>query len=204
MRNNIIQIIMIIMLLLLFLLFLYLVITKKIDERDQKHYEKISKMINSKNTKIIKRITFLGSTIGIIMGIIISFLLIKDTFDRCFIAFSLLGEVLLNNIIKRLVKRPRPTINPLVVEKNFSFPSGHTMASTAFNLLILFFVWSFPIIMFWKLIITLIASVIILSVAFSRVYLGVHYTSDVLAGIACSSAYIMLLTLLYVPIKTLF
>ena len=197
MKNNMIQIIVIMAFIFLFFLFLYLIITKKIETLDHKRYQKISKMINERNTKIVKKITFLGSTMGITIGIILSFLIIKDNFNRCFLTLGVLGEVALNNTIKILVKRPRPTINPLVVEKSYSFPSGHTMASTACYLLITFFSWNLPIMLPFKIIISFIALIIIIAVAFSRVYLGVHYTSDVLAGIVCSTAYVLLLTLLY-------
>lgn len=183
---------------------LYLVITKKIESMDHAIYEKISKIINPTNTKIMKVITFFGGTIGIIISVIITYFFLKSNFDRGFLTLSILGEVALNNIIKVIIKRPRPAINPLVIETSYSFPSGHTMAITAFYALILFFLWKSPLSLLWKTIITIASIIIILIISFSRIYLGVHYTSDILAGITCSIAYVLLITLCYTRLKGIF
>lgn len=198
-----IQLIMALICLSLFFILLYCVVTKKIEKMDQSFYQKVSKKINKRNTFIMKGITFFGSTIGIIVCILLSFIFIKNPFDREFIVITILGEVLLNNLIKLIVKRLRPSINPLVVEKSHSFPSGHTMASTVFYSLIVFFLWKFPISFVIKIIITLFIIAMVMSIMYSRIYLGVHYLSDVLAGACCSLFYILIVTFLYTPIKDL-
>ncbi len=202
--KKIIQITIAVVFMIIFLSLLYLVLTKKIENMDYNIYQRISKIINPTNTAWMKTITFFGSLFGIICGIAISCFFLKKNFDRGFLCLTMLGEVIINNVIKILIKRPRPSINPLVTETSYSFPSGHTMAVTAFYALVLFFLWKSPLSLIWKIIITLISSIIILTVAFSRVYLGVHYTSDVLAGVSCSLAYVLLITLCYTNLKELF
>lgn len=192
------------MFILIFFLILYFVITKKIDSVDQFIYDKISKLINPNNTKFMKFITGFGSTLGIILSIFISLFFLKNNFNRGFIMLGTLGEAALNSLIKVIIRRPRPAINPLVKETNFSFPSGHTMASTAFYMLILFFIWKSPLPKEIKIVITIFSILIVLGVAFSRIYLGVHYFSDVVAGICCSVAYVLILTYFYPDLSQFF
>ena len=134
-------------LLITFCVILYLVWTKKVDKIDKFVYAFISKGISLKNTKIMKFLTFFGGTVGIALGLLVSDFFIKDNFDRIFLTLGILGEVALNNLIKVVIKRFRPTINPLVIETGYSFPSGHTMSTTALYSLLLFFLWksSIPI-----------------------------------------------------------
>lgn len=188
----------------IFIIILYLVVTKKIEQLDHSIYEKIAKFITPTNTRAIKIITFSGSAFGIILGILISWPFLKNNFDRGFLGIAMIGEVILNNLIKFLVKRPRPTINPLVIEKNFSFPSGHTMAITALLFLIGFFLWKSPLTIIWKLLLSFIGLFFIALVGYTRIYLGVHYFSDIIAGFCCSATYIMLLIFCYNNLKNYF
>lgn len=204
MKKNILPLLIASIFIIIFLGLLYMVLTKKIESFDHLVYEKISKLISPSNTRILKSITFFGSVFGIILSMIIACFFLKNNVDRLFLGLGMLGEVILNNVIKVLVKRIRPAVNPLVIETNYSFPSGHTMAITALISLLLFFIWQSPLTVLWKIIITIVGVSIIFIIAFSRVYLGVHYTSDVLAAICLSLTYVMLITLSYPKLKGLF
>ena len=141
MRKGFIHLIVASIFLFIFLSILYLVLSKKTNSLDQAFYQSISKLINPTNTKIMRFITFFGGTLGIACSLGVSYIFFKNNFDRGFLTLGILGEVALNNVVKIIIKRIRPTINPLVLETGYSFPSGHTMSSTAFYSLILFFVW---------------------------------------------------------------
>ena len=201
MRKGIIQLTVAGIFLLIFALILYFVLSKKTDSVDQACYEWIAKMINPTNTKLMKFITFFGGTLGIAISIGVSYFFLKDNFDRGFLTLGILGEVALNNLIKVIIKRIRPSIHPLVLETGYSFPSGHTMATTVFYSFILFFVWKSHLPKTLKIIITIPCIIMILSVLISRVYLGVHYISDVTAGLTLSIAYVLIITFFYTSLK---
>jgi undecaprenyl-diphosphatase len=191
-------------LLITFCVILYLVWTKKVDKIDKFVYAFISKGISLKNTKIMKFLTFFGGTVGIALGLLVSDFFIKDNFDRIFLTLGILGEVALNNLIKVVIKRFRPTINPLVIETGYSFPSGHTMSTTALYSLLLFFLWKSSIPIALKVFLSIPFIMIIFCVLISRVYLGVHYISDVTAGLCLSLSYVLVITFFYSCLRNYF
>lgn len=119
-----------------------------------------------------------------IVGIVgIIYFLYKRNFQYSVIIFlSLGGGFIATFIIKNIVLRLRPE-SALILETGYSFPSGHTVTATIFFVLITyFFIVKVKFLIQRELLITISVLSIIL-VAFSRVYLGVHWLSDVLAGI---------------------
>jgi len=113
--------------------------------------------------------------------------------------FSVYGGMLLNKILKYAFQRPRPHFDdPLVSLSSYSFPSGHTMTATVlYGVLAAYF---FTNTQDWRrrVAIILVAGFLILLVAFSRVYLGAHYLSDVLGAMAEGMAWLALcLTVVY-------
>ena len=97
------------------------------------------------------------------------------------------------DILKRVFVRQRPNELRLVEENGYSFPSGHAMASTAFyGLLIILILKN---IKNKKLRNTLccVISIVIILIDISRIYVGVHYASDVIAGTCLSIIYLIIL-----------
>lgn len=95
------------------------------------------------------------------------------------------GGMLLNLLLKHLFLRPRPDFkNPLLTLTTYSFPSGHTMATTVFYGTLCAFAVSHVRNFHWRALAIGVSLLMIALVGFSRIYLGVHYLSDVLAAIA--------------------
>ena len=162
---------------------------------DNKIYNYIAQFINDYNTQIFKVITFFGSTIFMIfITIILTYFYRKKR--GVLILIIMLISTIINNLLKILIARPRPTILQLVTEKSYSFPSGHTMAITTLVGIILYLIWQ-PKEKRGRLtiILSLILGIIPFLIMLSRIYLGIHYFSDCLGGYIISIILILLFTL---------
>ncbi|MEJ6980157.1 phosphatase PAP2 family protein [Pedobacter sp. P351] len=93
-----------------------------------------------------------------------------------------LSSVLLMSILKNLFNRPRPLIPLLEPARGLSFPSGHAMMSATFFGLIIYFIYRKQIKPSIKILLISLLVIFILSIGLSRIYLRVHYASDVIAG----------------------
>jgi len=88
----------------------------------------------------------------------------------------------LNFILKNIFQRPRPDILRLVAETDYSFPSGHAMNNIALYASIVLISWEKLKNKTAKILITCASIILICLIGFSRVYLGVHYASDIIGG----------------------
>ena len=184
-----------IILLIAFILILILVLTSHIEYIDSKVYNTISKFITEKNTEWVKRITFLGSATMLILITILSIIIIKNKKIGLFICANLIIITVINNIIKILVRRQRPPIeNRLVVEKSFSFPSGHSMIGMAFYGFLVYLTYTNIENKKLRNLIIVILILLPILIGISRIYLGVHYFSDVISGLIFSIAYLFIFT----------
>lgn len=107
------------------------------------------------------------------------------------IVTNILGSGVLNHILKEIIQRPRPEHRMMEVS-GYSFPSGHTMGAMALWGLFIVLTYKFVKNKILKTYMICIMSLIIIFMGASRVYLGVHYPSDVIAGFAISLAYLIL------------
>lgn len=141
----------------------------------------------------MKLITTFGSTFVIITGILCIGILIKNKkFFKIFILANLIG-VILNNLIKIIIRRPRPSQTiPFSYEKSYSFPSGHSMMSMIFYGLIIYYIFKTIKNRKFKVFLSSILSIIIIFIGISRIYLGVHYVTDVLGGFIFGIIYLYL------------
>lgn len=116
------------------------------------------------------------------------------------VAISALGAYALSSLDKLLVARPRPPVEHLEGVRSSSFPSGHTTSATSFFLALLIILRAVTRPR-RAVRLAAVAGVVSLlgGVAFSRVYLGVHYPSDVLAGLLLGSCWSILVASLIGP-----
>lgn len=147
-------------------------------------------------TAIMLFITHLHSTlaVSIITLLIAVYLLRRRRWYRLLaLLLAIPGGMVLNVLLKLAFHRARPTFdNPFLTLTTYSFPSGHTMAATVlYGVLAAFAVWTIKA-WRWRVLAVFIAGFLILLVGFSRIYLGVHYLSDVLAAMAEGLAWLAL------------
>ncbi len=147
-------------------------------------------------TPIAKFITNFGGAIFLIILTITLFILIKNKKIGLSIILNLIVITGLNQILKNILQRPRPTEYRLIEETGFSFPSGHSMVSMAFYGYLIYLIYKYVKNKDLKWISIVLLSILICSIGISRIYLGVHYTSDVLGGFLISLSYLIVYTLI--------
>ena len=145
-------------------------------------------------TVFMKVITNLSSAYVLIAIAFGTLLFFKNKKIGLCISSNLAIATILNQLLKYIIQRPRPDGYRLIVESGYSFPSGHSMVSMAFYGLIIYLIWKMVKNKKIKYISCGILGLLIPLIGFSRIYLGVHYASDVIGGFAISIVYLLLFT----------
>ncbi len=138
-------------------------------------------------TTIMKFFTFFGGEIFIGCAILITILFLyykRHRKDALIFGFVLFFGIVLNLWLKGFFERARPDLFAVVIEKTYSFPSGHSMNSFVFFISLSYFVFHNTRNKKLGITLSLLSTVLVLLVGISRIYLGVHYPSDVLGGYA--------------------
>lgn len=165
---------------------------KEIIVKDMMVYNFIEKhFISDYSLPIVKFITNLGSATFVIITSIILLVIIKSKIIGLLICLNLTISGALNQILKAIVQRPRPIGYKLIEENGYSFPSGHSMVSAAFYGFLIYLVYKNIKNKYIKYTIIIILTLLVLCIGVSRIYLGVHYASDVLAGFLISISYLI-------------
>ena len=184
-----------IILILLFTLISILVLNNNIKFIDDTIYNFINKFHSDGVTLFFKIITNMASPLVLIL-ITILMLFFKNKSNAKVISINLLIILIINNILKIIFSRPRP-IDMLIEENGYSFPSGHSMISMGFYGLLIYIIYINTNNKYIKWISIILCSILILLIGLSRIYLRVHYASDVLAGFLISLSYLILFISLY-------
>jgi membrane-associated phospholipid phosphatase len=159
-------------------------------------FDKIKPGVNAINNKIMLFITFLGKHQFLIPAnliLIFYFLLVKkQTWFSIRVITIAISSLVLMLLLKQLFQRKRPLSPLLKAAKGLSFPSGHAiMAVTFYGLLI--YILQHSITIDWlKWVATILVFVLIILIGFSRIYLRVHYASDVTAGFLIGLLWLLL------------
>ena len=174
----------------------------KILELDLNIYKFFSEnIINDKLTPIVKVITHIGGAKIVFVLTVLAIILIKGLKNKLFLLTGIVGTAGLNVVLKHIVQRERPNINRLIPEKGYSFPSGHSMMSMAFYGMLIFLIFKYVknTALKWTLIVIL--TILLSTIGTTRIYLGVHYPSDVIGGFVVSLTYLFILTEIYNKVK---
>ena len=149
-------------------------------------------LISDFATPIAKFITNFGGAIFIIVLTVLLIAVIKNKKIGLSIFANLAIITILNQLLKRILQRPRPTEYRIIEETGYSFPSGHSMISMAFYGYLIYLIYKYVENKYLKWILISLLSVLICLIGISRIYLGVHYTSDVLGGFLISISYLVI------------
>lgn len=174
----------------------------KILELDLNIYKFFSEnIINDKLTPIVKVITHVGGAKIVFVLTVLAIILIKGLKNKLFLLTGVVGTAGLNVVLKHIVQRERTNINRLIPEKGYSFPSGHSMMSMAFYGMLIFLIFKYVknTALKWTLIVIL--TILLSTIGITRIYLGVHYPSDVIGGFVVSLTYLFILTEIYNKVK---
>lgn len=152
-------------------------------------------------TKVLKFFTWIGSGSVVAPVTFIAFFLLYFIFkyrQQAFLFVSVIaGTVLLNELLKLYFKRERPEIYRIIDAGGFSFPSGHTMMAFSLYTIITYVAWRNVKSSFGRVLLVLFATFMISMIAVSRIYLGVHYPSDIVGGLAASALWVTIAVTVY-------
>ena len=143
-------------------------------------------------TFIFRIITELGGAVVLSLATVVLFFAIKNKRLSFAILGNIVGVLIVNQAFKFLIQRPRPDeALRLIDESGYSFPSGHSMCSMAFYGFLIYLSFRYIEDKRRSWLATIGLGVLVLLIGFSRIYLGVHYASDVVAGFLLTIAYLI-------------
>ena len=184
-----------ILFLICLILFIFLsgkVIEYQIMKQDITFYNILRKyFIKDSITPYMKIITNFGGATCLITIAILLLILIKNKKIGLITLTNLVLITILNQMLKIVLKRPRPTEFRIINETGYSFPSGHSMISMAFYGLLIYLIYKKIKNKYLKATLIIILLLLILAIGISRIYLGVHYVSDVIGGFLISMSYLI-------------
>lgn len=151
-------------------------------------------------TKYFTFVTNVGDSIGYICVFailtLIFYIMFKNWKYVLQLAFISLLSLSSNLILKQIINRARPSSKHLVIVESLSYPSGHAMSAMAFYGFLIYLFYTFKINSYVKIVAIAIFSILIVSIGISRIYLGVHFPSDVAGGFIAGFAWVILCVLL--------
>jgi membrane-associated phospholipid phosphatase len=178
-----------------------LIVDEQIREDETSTDERLAAWLHGRATDpftdVFRTITWVGNFVTLLAVTLVAVVVLwrkRERIDALFVALAFLGAQVLSSAMKLGFQRERPFFpDPLATESTFSFPSGHALVSLAVYGAIALIVarrLSAP----WRQALFVGgAALLVVVIGFSRLYLGVHFLSDVLAGFAAGVAWVALL-----------
>ena len=167
-------------------------------------YSLIKPIISDNMTKVMQFITFFADPIWCVLLSCLMILLIKNQKISKAFVLNLICVFLLNYILKIIFSRSRPADINLIVESGYSFPSGHAMISLGIYGFLIYLLTISNKTKKFKIFGIIGLILLIFFIGMSRIYLGVHYATDVIAGFIISASYLLLfIRFIYPRIKKL-
>ncbi|RTE09226.1 phosphatase PAP2 family protein [Paenibacillus whitsoniae] len=145
-------------------------------------------------TCMMKVFTFIGGGIPVgiitILAILFLYFVLHHRVELTLLIAVVIGSALINTVLKTAYHRSRPMIHRIIEANGFSYPSGHSM--TAFSLygVLAFLLWRHIKTSSSRITLVVLSSLMVLLIGVSRIYLGVHYPTDVLGGFLASGCWL--------------
>ena len=169
------------------------VMDKDIMAFDEKGYYIIHEyLISDTMTPFAKLLTNFANMYWLIGVSILLIVIVKNKKMGIYIFINLALSALTNFTLKQIIQRPRPIEHRIIDENGYSLPSGHSMVSMAFYGFLIYLIYKNIKNKYLKILLISLLTLLIISIGISRIYLGVHYTSDVIAGFLVAISYLII------------
>ena len=178
--------------LVIFILLGILVLTKNDIYLDSIFYNFISKYISNNLTIIFKSLTNIASTLIVILIVVFTFLFFKNKKYGIYMSLNLFIITILQFVLKAIFSRTRPVDINLIEEAGYSYPSGHSLTAMALYGFIIYLIYTSKLNKKSKVIYITLFSSFIFIVGLSRIYLGVHFFTDVVGAFCFALAYLII------------
>ena len=177
--------------LMIFIIVCILVVSDNVSWLDTNIYNSIINH-NEILTNIFKTVTEFGDAIILIIITLLILLVFKERTFGFLVAINLVLSFVLGQIVKLIFIRERPTINVLIDIGGYSFPSGHSTVSMAFYGFLIYLCYKKIDNKILKWFLIILQALLILTIGYSRIYLGAHFPSDVIAGFSLGLSFLII------------
>lgn len=179
-----------------FLLMAFFVQSEKIEQFDLNIIHFIQGLEGPLLTGVMKFFTQIGSVpFVIILSVLISLFLyfaLHHRSEMILLIVVIVGTQVINYLLKQYFARMRPDLHRLIEISGYSFPSGHAMTAFSFYTLLAFLLWRHIRKRIDRIILVILSACFIILIGISRIYLGVHYPSDIIGGYFVSATWCLL------------
>lgn len=182
-------------------LLLFVQLADEVGEQETLRYdEQVLLAIYSLSSDTLDRIigatTDLGYTwwVGLVTIVAVSLCVKRRNYKNALVVVvGVVGSAIINLLLKLFFQRDRPELwERLITENSYSFPSGHAMASASLAAVIIVILWPTK----WRYFALAIGSVYVMYIGFTRMYLGVHYPTDIIAGWLVATSWVAITTII--------
>jgi len=179
---------------IIFFIMALLLETNVVSSIDNFIYKYVSLLISSNMTTFFRIITSFGSFYAITSICLLSLIILKSKRNSRLITANAVTIVIISTILKYIFLRERPIDINIITEFGYSFPSNHASVSAAFYGFLAYLAYKEMDNVKKRNIIIIGFGLLVFLIGLSRIYLGVHYASDVLAGYSLSASYLIIFT----------
>lgn len=152
-------------------------------------------------TAIMKGFTWVGSGLVVstitVIGFVVLYFFLRYRQQSFLLTVVVVGSIQFNKMLKYYFKRERPELHRIMDAKGFSFPSGHSMMAFALYAILAYIAWRNVKTTTNHVLLVMFATFMIIMIGTSRIYLGVHYPSDIVGGYIASALWVTLAISVY-------